>query len=439
MTAVALAIPFIAAIALLAWRSTRTRAPKPPRARPGHQGLAPIEVGGDLPTFNLIALGGQETGKTVLLASMFHSLTTELHDGGFRLQTSLDQSVQLTGLYQTLEDPDAAWPPGTSVGETRSFTFECIASAGGAELPVLKFSYLDFAGELVGGGPASRAALDQQEARQRDLEQRIDAAHALFGVIDGHRMLECLRGDPAGRSYIESSIVPMIGALRKAKCPVHFILTKWDLFGGCAVPGEPMDENDRLMAVRNELMSHPQVRNLVEHRRREKRVVRLIPVSAIGRNFATMDADGRMVKSRNGRLRPLNVEIPLCAVLPDLFAQIGQQLDRACAEKIMAERRARARLTTRESVAAVGKFLALPAGAALRVAADLAIGRNAFSDRIADMFIDWVGRPFDEKMGRVNVMVDDARQHLSELGLARDAVLREFSERLIVLRRQLPA
>jgi len=182
-----------------------------------------------------------------------------------------------------------------------------------------------------------------------------------------------------------------------------------------------------------------EVRNLVEHRRREKRVVRLIPVSAIGRNFATMDADGRMVKSRNGRLRPLNVEIPLCAVLPDLFAQIGEQLDRACAEKIMAERRARARLTTRESVAAVGKFLALPAGAALRVAADLAIGRNAVSDRIADMFIDWVGRPFDEKMGRVNVMVDDARQHLSELGLARDAVLREFSERLIVLRRQLPA
>ena len=108
-------------------------------------------------------------------------------------------------------------------------------------------------------------------------------------------------------------------------------------------------------------------------------------------------------------------------------------------KKIAAERRARARLTPKESVAAVGKFLALPAGAALRVAADMAIGRNAFSDRIADMFIDWVGRPFDEKVGRINDLVDDARLHLSELGLARHAVLREFGERLIVLRRQLPA
>src|SRR5260370_19370259 len=118
----------------------------------------------------------------------------------------------------------------------------------------------------------------------------------------------------------------------------------------------------------------------------------------------------------------------LCAEIMYLFSQIGEQLDLAWPEKIRAERRARARLTTRESVAAVGKFLALPAGAALRIAADMAIGRNAFSDRIADMFIDWVGRPFDEKMEQVNVMVDDARQHVNELGLARDAVLREFGE-----------
>src|SRR5216683_2887587 len=437
---IAVVIPLLAGIALLVWRAMRSRGPQSPDM-PEHaarQGLAPIEVGGDLPTFNLIALGGKETGKTVLLASMFHSLTTEMHDGGFRLQTSLDQSVQLTNLYETLRNPDEAWPPGTAVGETRSFSFECVGSAGGAELPILTFNYLDFAGELVGGGRASRAAIEQQETHQRELEQRIEAAHALFGIIDGHRMLGCLRGDPEGRLYIESSIIPMVNAMRKAKCPVHFILTKWDLFDGAAGPGDSMDENDRLLVVRNELMSQAPVRNLVEHRRREKRIVRLIPVSAIGRKFAAIDAEGRMVKSKTGRLRPVNVEIPLCAVLPDLFAQIAEQLDQAGEDRLKAERRARARLTARESVAAVGKFLALPAGAALRVAADIAIGRNAFSDRIADMFIDWVGRPFDEKVGQVNALVDDARQHLGELGLIRGAVLREFSERLTVLKRQLP-
>ncbi|GIJ63297.1 hypothetical protein Vau01_108130 [Virgisporangium aurantiacum] len=407
--------------------------------------MAPIEIGTDLPTFNIIALGGQETGKTVLLASMFHRLTTEVNEGVFRLETSLDQAVHLTNLYRRLRDPDAEWPPGTSLGETRSFTFTCIGSAGGTEFPVLRFNYLDYAGELVGGGPTSEAALEQQEERQRDLEQRIEVAHALFGIIDGQRMLAGLRGDPKGLLYLETSIIPMIGLLRRAKCPVHFVLTKWDLFdgtldlGGAAGSDEPMDENDRLVVVRDELMSQPAIRNLVEQRRREKRIVRLVPVSAIGRQFATMDAEGHMLKRRNGRLRPVNIEIPLCAVLPDLFTQIEEQLQAADEEKLLAARRDRARLTALEAVSAVGKLLARPAGSALRIAADVAIGRNAFNDRLADMFIDWAGHRFDDKMGRVNAVVDDAKQQLNELGLIRNAVLREFSERMIVLKRQLPA
>ena len=35
-----------------------------------------------------------------------------------------------------------------------------------------------------------------------------------------------------------------------------------------------------------------------------------------------VDAEGRMVKRKDGRLRPINVEIPLSAVIPDLFEQI---------------------------------------------------------------------------------------------------------------------
>ncbi len=427
---------FLIVVGILVWRRVRRRSRKPPKAQPG---LAPIEVGGNLPTFNIIALGGQETGKTVLLASMFHRLSTEISDGGFRLQTGLDQAVFLTNLYLKLSDPGAEWPAGTRVGETRSFTFECVGSAGGAELPVLQFNYLDYAGELVGGGPAAKATAEQREERQQDLEERLEVAHALFGIIDGQRMLGYLRGSREGRLYVQTSIVPMIGVMRKAKCPVHFILTKWDLFHGIGESDGELDENERLSVVRNALMAQPPIRNLVEQRRRDKRIVRLIPVTAIGRQFATMDGAGHMIKRSDGRLRPANVEVPLCAVLPDLFGQIQDQLDQSDENQIAAQRRARARLTPKESVAAAGKFLAGPVGLALRLAADLAIGRNAFSDRIADVFVDWVGRPFDDKMGQVHAAVDDARQQLGELRLARDAVLREFTERMIVLKHQLPA
>ena len=98
---------FLIVVGILVWRRVRRRSRKPPKAQPG---LAPIEVGGNLPTFNIIALGGQETGKTVLLASMFHRLSTEISDGGFRLQTGLDQAVFLTNLYLKLSDPGAEWP-----------------------------------------------------------------------------------------------------------------------------------------------------------------------------------------------------------------------------------------------------------------------------------------------------------------------------------------
>ena len=405
-----------------------------------------IKADAELPTFNVVAIGGEETGKTVLLASVFHTLTTEISDGGFRLDASLDQAVHLTNLFATLRDPHSAWPPGTRVGETRSFLFTCLGSAGGTEFPILRFNYLDYAGELVGGSGSSQAAVEQRETQQLDLEQRVDAAHAVFGIIDGQRMLAYLRRDPHGILYIETSIIPMIGLMRRVKCPVHFILTKWDLFDNMMRPRDradiddfAMDENDRLAVIRDELLSQASIRNLVEQRRREKRVVRLIPVSAIGRQFATVGADGHMVKRPHGRLRPHNVEMPLCAVLPDVFAQIEDQLDRSMEEDLRAERRVRARLTPMEAFSAVGKLLARPAGVALRVAADVAIGRNAFSDRVADVFLDWVGRPFDQKMGRVNAAVDDARQVLNEQRLARNAVLREFTERMIVLKRQLPS
>lgn len=402
-----------------------------------------IKVDTGVPTFNVVALGAQETGKTVLLASMYHRLSTELRDGGFRVQTSLDQSVHLNNLYAALRDPTRDWPPGTHLGETRSFGFDCVGSADDAELgyeehTVFRFNYLDYAGELVGGGPGAGGAPGEQEDKQRDLEERLRAAHAVFGIIDGQRMVEFLRGEPRGLLYLENAINPMLGALRQARCPVHFILTKWDLFDAVETM-RGLDENARLAAVRKELLAHAPIHNLVERRRRERRLVRLIPVSAIGRDFASVDEQGHMVKRPDGRLRPVNVEMPLCAVLPDLFGQIAGELAESVRERIAEQSRELARLSPAEAASAVGRFLARPAGVAVRVAADLAVGRNAFSERVADMFLDWVGRPFEAKMAGVDAAVRDANLRADRMRRAQYAVLEEFRELMIVLRHQLPA
>jgi hypothetical protein len=436
------AIPglLIALLAARHRRRSRAGGAAAPAVAPGSapRPVGHITVETNIPTFNVIALGGQETGKTALLASMYHRLSTELRDGGFRIQTSLDHAVHLNGLYSTLRDPTGDWPPGTLLGETRSFGFDCLGWADATEHPVFRFNYLDYAGELVGGGHRTAASLGEQEDKQRDLEERVGAAHAVFGIIDGLRMVEFLRGEPRGLLYLENSINPMIGVMRKARCPVHFLLTKWDLFDAVETL-DGLDENARLAAVRKELLAQAPIYNLVEQRRREKRVVRLIPVSAIGRQFATIDQRGHMVKRPDGRLRPINVEVPLCAVIPDLFGQIEAELAESVEQRIAAESKALARLTPAEAASAVGKFLGRPAGLALRVAADLAIGRNAFSDRIADVFLDWVGRPFDDKMRGVDLAVQDAHHRADQTRRAQGAVLEEFREMMIVLRHELPA
>ncbi len=100
---------------------------------------------GSCPRSPVIALGGTEA-KTNLLASMYHRLATAERLPGFRLQTGLDEAVHLANLYSRLCDPDGDWPPGTLRGETRSFTFECVVSAGGAELLILNFNYFDYSG-----------------------------------------------------------------------------------------------------------------------------------------------------------------------------------------------------------------------------------------------------------------------------------------------------
>ncbi|ASW57200.1 hypothetical protein [Plantactinospora sp. KBS50] len=387
--------------------------------------------------FRVVALGAQETGKTVFLASMFHTLRTELDDGSFRLRTDLPASAELSGIYERLRDPAATWPPGTLPGNSRSFEFTCVGSYEGREYPILTFEYLDYAGEILTGAQVPADAPNQHGRSQVDLEQRVQTAHAVFGIVDGQRVIEYLRGERRGVVYIENRILPMVDMMRSALCPAHFILTKWDLFDDVY---SGVDENCRLQQVRDDvLLKQPAIRNMINFRRANQRIVRLLPVSAIGRHFATIDETGEMRKRADGELRPVNVEMPLCAVIPDLYVQIESRLARETEEQIRAQARRLSHLSIAETASAVGKFLARPAGMVVRSAAELAIGRNAFSSGVADMFVEWVGRPFDRRMERVDAIVTDAQAGAAEARLARSLVLDEFRDKMTALKATLPA
>jgi hypothetical protein len=170
--------------------------------------------------------------------------------------------------------------------------------------------YLEYSGGLLTDTQAPGATA------QTDLLARIQSAHALLGIIDGYRIRQCLNGHYEGQMRLQQSLTAMISLMMLASCPITFVITKWDLLRDVDV-----DENARLRLVRKYLMSNQGFRDLVQAHSTH-RIVRLIPVSAVGLDFAELDADGQIAKLPDGEMHPANVDVPLSAVVPDVFEQV---------------------------------------------------------------------------------------------------------------------
>lgn len=305
------------------------------------------------PTFRIVALGASGSGKTVFLSSLFHELNYLKPGRSYYLDImDAQQRIALGSIYGQVSDTSRDWPSATRTGETREFLFDCIAvDEEDGRHTLLHMSYLDYAGELleVEQEPGSGALMD--------LDRRIKGAHALVAMIDGYRVRQLLRGERVGRDYFQRKLRPMFGFIQSARCPIHLVITKWDLVRDF---GEPQDADDqlRLDRVIEALLRYEYIKALVYvHSRRQ--VVRLIPVSAVGQNFAQLNAEGYVSKLPDGELRPMNVVVPLCAVLPDLFTQVERSLDDAAQRELQSALRRRLRS---DMVAIVAQLLRRAAG-----------------------------------------------------------------------------
>ena len=333
---------------------------------------------GAVPHFRVVALGVAGSGKTVYLSSMFHMVNVPTPGRSYFLETSAAHRIYLSKVFDELSDTAEPWPRGTRTGETRELDFDCVSFDEGVKHQVFKISYLDYAGELLES---------EQEAGSTalsDLEERIRNAHGLLGMLDGYRVLQFLRNEPAGRRYFRSSIQPMIGIMAGVSCPIHFVLTKWDLIRRFGEPADA-DDNLRLSLVKEALMETTQLKALVDTHSWSGRVIRLIPVSAVGPGFAQLDEDGRVLKRPDGEVNPTNIEVPLTAILPDLFRQVEQSLDAHTRQQV-----ACGEARSRGSRFSMQHFLRLPAGATLRQRLQDVIGGPAGKEVAA---CSWTGSP----------------------------------------------
>ena len=411
-----------AIVAVAAWFGWRALSKRRQRERDAAQQHASTPT----PSFRVLALGPQGAGKTLLLASMYHSLQTPSGRGYF-LAAPYDQVIQLSSWFADAADPNRDWPFGTAVGETREFTFDVTTRTATERHTVLRIGYLEYAGELLTDpqAPGSTA--------QQDLIARIESAHALLGIIDGHRIRQVLDGDREGTWRLQQALTTMIAPMMSAFSPITFVITKWDLLSDV----HP-DENTRLGIVRNLLMSNTGFRDLVRTHS-DRRVVRLVPVSAVGANFATLDSGGMVTKLPNGKVEPTNVDVPLSAVVPDVFEQIERSLDEATRQQVLAEARRAAQLGPAQALKTLATFVGQAAGGALLGSIGLR-GLPAFAGDVSfGLFLDARGGGLTERQAAVNSRLDAAGRRLEQQQQARRSVLRALQGRVDMLEGRLPA
>jgi hypothetical protein len=301
----------------------------------------------------------------------------------------------------------------------REFEFEVLAQLGESTEPVLRLGYLEYPGELLTDPDAPGST------SQARLLGSISAADALIGIVDGLRIRQAYQGDVRGRLILQTSLDSMIHSMLTARCPIAFVITKWDLLDDL----HP-DENTRLHMVRTLLMGVDGFRDLVRvHGAR--RVLRLIPVTAVGHDFAVLD-DGAVRKRPDGRFRPSNVDVPLSAVVPDILRQVELSLDRSTREAIMAEAHRRVRMGPLAALQALTEYAATGAGRALLAA----MGGGFVADSALGLYLD--SRVSPDHQRRV-AAVTVADQRAEALVWARRRVVRDLENRVGMLEAALPS
>jgi hypothetical protein len=385
------------------------------RRRRAGRGPDPLHV----PTLDVVTIGMQGCGKTILLAGMYRSMQTP-SNRDFHLRAPYDQVIELGSWFHDVAAPEQQWPAGTRKSEMREFRFDVVTRTAAAAETVLRLNYLEYAGELL---------TERQEpgaTAQRALFDAVAKADALIGIVDGLRVRQAYYGDGRGAALLQRCLDTMVGTMFESTSPITFIVTKWDLLDDL----HP-DQDVRLGIVRTMLMASPGFRDLVrEHSAR--RVIRLIPVSAVGHDFAYLDGSGTVRKKPGGTLQPLNVDLPLATVVPDVLHQIELSLDASTRQAIMTEARRHTDVGPLEALATLGTFIVRTTGRTL--GAD-AVGLLAEAGLA---LLDRSPRP-DHRAGQRADRLATAETRADQIILARRKVIRALHHRVGVLEARFPS
>lgn len=260
-------------------------------------------------TYSVIMLGPSGSGKTVFLASMYKKLSTQGDIGFFLEVDGVEKGNRLHDLYTQVAFEEK-WPKGTAYSEISEWSFTCRVQT--ANLPIYsacQFTYLDYAGGRL---------TDDIERGDREFHNKLKNADVLLGLLDGQRIMALMQHQKLGSIWAINELPKMLSLMQRSEKPIHFVISKWDI----------VQDQYSLTDIINLLTEIEEFKNLVQSRNKAGIPIRIIPVSAVGKGFATLQPDGSMTKNLKVLPKPFQVEVPLACVLPDLIQSEYKELEK---------------------------------------------------------------------------------------------------------------
>jgi hypothetical protein len=196
------------------------------------------------------------------------------------------------------------WPPPSYL--VSKFEFTCFHKLHGKNIPLFRFDYVDYPGGYL------------TEANDEfSVESFVNRAHSILVLLDGQKIYDLLEEKAEDYPSIYSELDKLVVVLNECVGrPVHFLITKSDIFDFKVHP---------LEKIRDAMLEHPQFRNVVEQIC-EFGPVHLVPVSAVGPNFAVYQK-GEMKRRRGAQINPTLVDLSIGLTMVDYIYQLSRQPD----------------------------------------------------------------------------------------------------------------
>jgi hypothetical protein len=263
-------------------------------------------------TYKIITLGASGSGKTVFLSSMFKALGIQA-DHGFYLQVKDSRQKKLLNAIYTEIIAGEIWPKGTRYSEISEWSYICrVKNPKTLEYyDACEFVYFDYAGGRL-------TDINEEDTEFKNIIKQSDA---ILGLLDGKKIYDLMNNNK--QSDVDSLLIKDLPGIIKwmsySQVPIHFVISKWDL----------LEAKFSLQQIRDRLLEIPEFQMLIYQRNQANSPVRLIPVSSVGSNFATLAPDGSMEKIPGAVPKPFQVEVPISCVFPDrIKAQLSELLQK---------------------------------------------------------------------------------------------------------------